>query len=102
MYVQCTVNLCIASLPSHSCPDLCSSNIDSRTSIVNSVFTKSYKVTSEPVSLVYTTPAPSTATSITQRNGPIKEQDVPTTTVVTASTIKVSGGMSFLYFTLFK
>ncbi|KAG7481727.1 hypothetical protein JOB18_003414 [Solea senegalensis] len=58
MYVQCTVNLCITTLSSHTCPELCGASRESGQSIVESVFTKSYIITSPPVSLVYTTPVP--------------------------------------------
>ncbi|XP_037604780.1 uncharacterized protein LOC119475797 [Sebastes umbrosus] len=64
MYCQCTVNLCIALLPSQKCPDLCSRSINHR-AVVQSVFTKSYTVKSAAVSLVVTTTAAPTTTIIT-------------------------------------
>lgn len=70
MYVKCTVNLCITTIPSQKCPDLCRSGINAR-ALVGSVFTKSYTITSGPVSLVVTTAA-------------------PTTTVVTTTTAKTT------------
>ena len=73
MYVQCTVNLCIATLPSQKCPDLCTRSLNHRM-LVNSVLTKSYTVNSGPVSLVVTTPAPTTTTQ-------------PTTTTTAATTV---------------
>ncbi|XP_056268449.1 uncharacterized protein LOC130192463 isoform X2 [Pseudoliparis swirei] len=61
MFVECTVNLCIATMPSQTCPDLCSGAAGNR-NVVNSVFTNSYKVHSGPVSLVVT---PTVATTTT-------------------------------------
>lgn len=82
MYVQCTVNLCIATLPSQKCPDLCSRSVSTRT-VVNSVFTKSYTIQSGPVSLVFTTPQPSTLSTIT----PATTTTAPTTTTTTTTTV---------------
>lgn len=59
MYIRCTVNLCIATLPSERCPDLCNSSVSER-SVVGSLITKTYTLTSGPISLVVTTPAPAT------------------------------------------
>lgn len=59
MYIRCTVNLCITTMPSQKCPDLCSRNINQR-SVVGSLFTSSYTIDSGPVSLVVTTAAPTT------------------------------------------
>ncbi|XP_008291595.1 mucin-22-like [Stegastes partitus] len=73
MYIRCTVNLCIATMPSAKCPDLCTRSIGHRT-LIGSVFTSSYTVTSGPVSLVVTTPAPTTVT------------DTPTTITTTTTT----------------
>ncbi|XP_029354274.1 uncharacterized protein LOC115041109 [Echeneis naucrates] len=51
MYVQCTVNLCIATTPSQRCPDVCRDAFQHKT-IVDSIFTKSYTIRSRPVSLI--------------------------------------------------
>ncbi|XP_017269675.1 uncharacterized protein LOC108234754 [Kryptolebias marmoratus] len=62
MYVQCNVHLCIATMPSDKCPDLCTRTGRSST-LVGSVFTSEYKIRSGPVSLVLTTAAPAVSTS---------------------------------------
>ncbi|XP_069385933.1 uncharacterized protein [Paralichthys olivaceus] len=79
MYIECTVNLCITTLPSQNCPDLCSRSFKSG-NMVNSVFTKSYVVRSDPVSLVYTTRAPSASNTTSISTTP------PATTTSTTST----------------
>ncbi|XP_062253935.1 mucin-3A-like [Platichthys flesus] len=75
MYVECTVNLCITTLPSQKCPDLCSQTFNTK-AMVQSVFTRSYAVRSGPLSLVATTPAPTTLATTT----------IPTTTTTTPPT----------------
>lgn len=64
MYIRCTVNLCITTLPSHKCPSLCSHNFSSR-ALVGNVYTKTYTVNSGPISLLISTsaPAPSPVTT---------------------------------------
>nr|XP_046250163.1 uncharacterized protein LOC124061887 [Scatophagus argus] len=57
MYIQCTVNLCISTLPSLKCPSLCTRSFNQR-AVISSLFTSSYTVRSGAVSLVVTTPAP--------------------------------------------
>ncbi|KAM9860888.1 uncharacterized protein ACBR49_001535 [Aulostomus maculatus] len=76
MYVKCTVNLCIATMPSDKCPDLCSRSFDQRV-LLTSLYTKTYTVKSGAVSLVVTTPsprvtrtAPPVATPTKATNGP--------------------------------
>ncbi|XP_047437141.1 uncharacterized protein LOC125005668 [Mugil cephalus] len=88
MYVQCTVNLCISTMPSQKCPDLCTRAISQRT-LIGSVFTSSYTVRSGPVSLVVTTPAPTTAsnTAITTTT---KTSSTPAATTTTASATTTS------------
>lgn len=68
MYIQCIVNLCITTLPSMKCPDLCTRDFNHE-KIVGSVFTSSHTINSGPVSLVVTTPVPTTTatTAITTR-----------------------------------
>ncbi|XP_054892745.1 uncharacterized protein LOC129364233 [Poeciliopsis prolifica] len=51
MYFECKINLCIATMPSDKCPDLCS-NSSSSSMLVNSVFTSTYSIRSGPVSLM--------------------------------------------------
>lgn len=51
MYVECKLNLCIATRPSDTCPDLCG-NSSSSSMLVDSVFTSTYSVRSGPVSLL--------------------------------------------------
>lgn len=51
MYVQCTVNLCISTLPSHKCPNLCSDSFSPRV-LEGNLFTKTYTVVSAPISLL--------------------------------------------------
>ncbi|KAM3625279.1 uncharacterized protein V6R79_009556 [Siganus canaliculatus] len=80
MYIRCTVNLCIATLPSQKCPDLCNRAL-TQGSVVSSVYTRTYTVSSGAVSLVVTTPAPKT-TATTRTT---------TTTGSTASTTTTSG-----------
>ncbi|XP_065808782.1 uncharacterized protein [Labrus bergylta] len=58
MYVECTVNLCISTLPSQRCPEICSRTITEKT-LIDGVYTKTYTIRSGPVSLVVT-PAPAT------------------------------------------
>ncbi|XP_029001276.1 uncharacterized protein LOC114852797 [Betta splendens] len=77
MYVQCTVNLCITTTPSSTCPDLCS-RATSAGPLVSSFLTKSYNVTSGAISLLVTTPAPSTTVNTA----------APTATGATGSTTK--------------
>ncbi|XP_010792296.1 uncharacterized protein [Notothenia coriiceps] len=81
MYIQCTVNLCIATMPSEECPDLCSRSFNSR-SVVRSLFTKSYTVKSSPISLVVTTIAPTT----TNVKGPTNTKKTTTTTTTATVT----------------
>ncbi|XP_034536100.1 uncharacterized protein LOC117810388 [Notolabrus celidotus] len=64
MFVRCKVNLCIATLPSQKCPNMCTRSFSFK-NLVGSVFSKSYTVTSGPVSLVVTTPAPKVSTAQT-------------------------------------
>ncbi|XP_068431434.1 uncharacterized protein [Clinocottus analis] len=79
MFVRCTVNLCIATLPADKCPSLCSRSSTHR-QLVNSVWTSSYTVNSGPVSLVVTTPPPTTAAVVTTTAA------TTTTTVTTVTT----------------
>ncbi|XP_022064435.1 uncharacterized protein LOC110961209 [Acanthochromis polyacanthus] len=60
MYFECTLNLCMATMPSQRCPDLCTRSTGPRT-LIGSVFTRSYTIRSGPISLVVTTPAPAAA-----------------------------------------
>ncbi|KAM8761885.1 uncharacterized protein AB9X84_006783 [Acanthopagrus schlegelii] len=80
MYIRCTVNLCISTLGSLKCPDLCTHSLDHR-SVVGSVFTSSYTVDSAPISLVVTTAAPSTTSVVTT-----EQTIVPHDTTNTSST----------------
>ncbi|XP_069021854.1 uncharacterized protein [Embiotoca jacksoni] len=64
MYIQCTVNLCIATMPSHKCPDLCTRSI-SDSNVVGSLFTRSYTVRSRAVSLIVTNADPASTTITT-------------------------------------
>lgn len=94
MFVQCNVSLCITTLPSQSCPDLCTSKI-SRTALDNSVYSKTYTVKSDPVSLVVTTPAPTTTTAakptITTTTG---APTAATTTTTPATTVTTTAAPS--------
>lgn len=51
MYVQCTVNLCISTLPSQKCPNLCSDSFSPKV-LVGNLYTKTYTVVSAPISLL--------------------------------------------------
>ncbi|XP_078124169.1 uncharacterized protein LOC144529066 [Sander vitreus] len=82
MYVQCTVNLCIATKPSHKCPDLCTRSINQRSLLVDSVFTSTYTIRSGAVSLVVKIPAPATTTFTTTTT----TTTAPTTTTKTTTT----------------
>lgn len=53
MYVECKLNLCIATRSSDTCPDLCG-NSSSSSMLVDSVFTSTYSIRSGPVSLLVT------------------------------------------------
>lgn len=91
MYVRCTVNLCITTQPSQKCPDLCTTKM-TRANMVNNVFSSSYTITSDAVSLVYTTAAPTTVVTTVQT--PVKSTAATTaattapgvTTVITTAT----------------
>ncbi|XP_023268181.1 uncharacterized protein LOC111659435 [Seriola lalandi dorsalis] len=90
MYVQCTVNLCIATMPSQKCPDLCTRSINHRM-LVNSVFTKTYTIRSGPVSLVVTaTTPPTTANTATTA----ATTTTSTTTTATASVTSTSAAQN--------
>ncbi|XP_071390382.1 uncharacterized protein [Centroberyx affinis] len=78
MFVECTVYLCIATLPSQTCPDSCTRSTDNR-GLVDNVFTTTYTIQSGPISLVVTTAAPTTTAVIT------------TTTTTTTTTTAASG-----------
>lgn len=54
MYFRCTINLCIPTLPSKKCPDLCSHSFSPRV-MVGNLYTETYTVTSAPVSLLTST-----------------------------------------------
>ncbi|XP_031704178.1 mucin-5AC-like [Anarrhichthys ocellatus] len=85
MFVQCTVNLCITTLPSQKCPSLCTPSFDSRI-LVDSLFTSSYTIRSGRVSLMVTTPAPTTAAVITApTTTTAPTATAPTTTAPTAT-----------------
>lgn len=91
MYVRCTVNLCITTLPSQVCPDLCTTKL-TRSTMVNSVFSSSYTITSEAVSLVYTTPPPTTTTTTTTTT--TAKPTVVTTTTTPAATTTTTPAVS--------
>ncbi|XP_039987817.1 uncharacterized protein LOC120792657 isoform X2 [Xiphias gladius] len=74
MYIQCTVNLCIATMPSQECPDPCARSINYR-ALINSVFTKTYTIRSGPVSLLVTT----TSTAIVSTNTTTTTSTITTT-----------------------
>lgn len=94
MYIRCTVNLCISTLPSQECPDLCTRSLNQR-SVVSSLFTKSYTISSGPVSLVITTPAPKAtvtptpATTVAQTTDRAPEQASATAAGVILATISI-------------
>ncbi|XP_070690765.1 mucin-3B-like [Pempheris klunzingeri] len=77
MYIRCTVNLCIATMPSDKCPDLCASTRGQR-SLVGSVFSRTYTITSGPISLVVTAPTP--ATPIVTTTAPTTKTTIKSTT----------------------
>ncbi|XP_044049060.1 uncharacterized protein LOC122874783 [Siniperca chuatsi] len=82
MFIQCTVNLCIATMPSQKCPTLCTRSLDQKT-LVSSLFTSTYTIRSGPISLVVTTPAPSTTTTFTTTTTPTTTKSTTTTTIKT-------------------
>ncbi|KAL3993301.1 polycomb protein SUZ12 [Sarotherodon galilaeus] len=88
LYVQCTVNLCITTMPSLTCPDLCTSS-RSQSTLVGSVFTSSYTVKSGPVSLVFTTPAPTT-TAVANTTTAANTRSITVTTATTATATTTS------------
>lgn len=74
MYVRCTVNLCITTLPSQKCPSLCSYSFSPR-DLVGNLYTKTYTVNSGPVSLLTSTSAPTPAPAPSALNtGPVSTQ----------------------------
>ncbi|XP_030614653.1 mucin-5AC-like [Archocentrus centrarchus] len=98
-YVQCTVNLCISTTPSQSCPDLCTRS-GNQSILIGSVFSRTYTVTSGPISLVLTTPAPTmpttvttdkTATMITTVTTNATSTPTTVTVTVTATTVNTAG-----------
>ncbi|XP_032377352.1 uncharacterized protein LOC116692880 [Etheostoma spectabile] len=90
MYVQCTVNLCVATMPSQTCPNLCTSSVSQIPSLVGSVFTSSYTIRSGPISTVVTAPAPATTapttTTITTTTATTTTVAVPRTTAAQSTT----------------
>lgn len=98
MYIRCTVNLCISTLPSLKCPDLCAPSANPR-ALVNSLFTKSYTIDSGPVSLVVTTPAPkatvATTTAQTTDHAPERASAIAAGLILT--TISIFLQNVFLY-----
>ncbi|XP_040888911.1 uncharacterized protein LOC121178689 [Toxotes jaculatrix] len=86
MYIQCTVNLCITTMPSETCPDLCTRSISHR-ALINSVFTKTYTIRSGPVSLVVTTPAPSTTTPVNTATTTTKSVATTASSSITSVTV---------------
>lgn len=84
MFVECKVQLCITTMPSDTCPNVCSRAINQRT-LVGSVFTSTYTVRSGPVSLTVTTPAPSTTTVPTTTNNATTVTTTTSTTSLTTS-----------------
>ncbi|XP_059202373.1 uncharacterized protein LOC131981881 [Centropristis striata] len=90
MYIKCTVNLCIATLPSQKCPNLCSRSLNQKM-LVGSVFTRSYTIQSGPISLVVTTPAPKTTAPATK--APTKAPTTATTTTA-ATTITTTAAQT--------
>ncbi|CAI5644798.1 unnamed protein product [Oreochromis niloticus] len=86
LYVQCTVNLCITTMPSQTCPDLCTSS-RSQNTLVGSVFTGSYTVKSGPVSLVFTAP---TTTAVANTTTAANTTSITVTTATTATATTTS------------
>ncbi|XP_031600365.1 mucin-5AC-like [Oreochromis aureus] len=86
LYVQCTVNLCITTMPSQTCPDLCISS-RSQSTLVGSVFTGSYTVKSGPVSLVFTAP---TTTAVANTTTAANTTSITVTTATTATATTTS------------
>ncbi|XP_040052559.2 uncharacterized protein LOC120831270 [Gasterosteus aculeatus] len=82
MYVECTVNLCIATSPSERCPDLCTRSLSPRVT-VSSLLTGTYTVRSGPVSLVVTAPTPATPAPVS----PLGVTSAPTAALAGQSTI---------------
>ncbi|KAK9542287.1 hypothetical protein VZT92_000162 [Zoarces viviparus] len=84
MFVQCTVNLCITTLPSQKCPSLCSPSFDSRM-LVDSLFTGSYTIRSGRVSLVVTAPTTTAAPTTAAPTAPAPTAPAPTAAAPTAA-----------------
>ncbi|CAJ1049263.1 uncharacterized protein LOC117810388 [Xyrichtys novacula] len=88
MYIRCKVNLCIATLPSQKCPNMCTRAFTQKT-LVDSVYSRSYTITSKPVSLVVTTPPPRVSTVPKPAATTVKTTTTtlaPTTTTSTITT----------------
>ncbi|XP_003969857.3 uncharacterized protein [Takifugu rubripes] len=74
MYVRCTVNLCITTLPSQKCPSLCNYSFSPR-GLVGNLYTETYTVNSGPVSLLISTSAPTPDPAPNASNtGPVSTQ----------------------------
>ncbi|XP_055088453.1 uncharacterized protein LOC117393841 [Periophthalmus magnuspinnatus] len=78
MYVECTVNLCITTMPSAKCPDLCKTKL-TRSAMINNVFSSSYTIKSPAVSLVVTRAPPITNATIPQTTTTTTTTAAPTT-----------------------
>ncbi|XP_055010468.1 integumentary mucin C.1-like [Boleophthalmus pectinirostris] len=85
MYVRCTVNLCITTMPSAKCPDLCTTRL-TRSAMVNNVFSSSYTITSPAVSLVHTPAPPTTLSTAPVTTTTTTPTTTPTTTTTTTTT----------------
>lgn len=84
MYIECRVNLCVATMPSESCPNMCGRSIQPRM-LVGNLFTRSYTVYSGPVSLMVTTPLPANANQQTTAEATTAQATATATTVGTAA-----------------
>ncbi|KAM4602593.1 uncharacterized protein ACJ7VT_019220 isoform 2-T2 [Polymixia lowei] len=63
MFVECTVYLCIATLPSQKCPDPCDNSTSNKT-MTDKMITRSYTIRSGAISLVVTTAAPTITAAV--------------------------------------
>lgn len=96
MYIECRVNLCIPTLPSASCPNMCGRSIQPRM-LVENLFTRVYTVNSGPVSLVVTTPTPANAAAATTKASTATPLAADATTAAAVATTS-HGKVSNIYF----
>ncbi|XP_026175967.1 uncharacterized protein LOC113138055 [Mastacembelus armatus] len=90
MFIQCTVNLCIATMPSQTCPNLCSRSLNSNI-MVNSVFTKTYTIKSGAVSVLVNPPVTTTPDSTPTNPTTTSSSSTSASSSTTTATTNING-----------